>query len=108
MSFHESAQNIRVEDGSRLVAELRNEGGEFVHAEIDLNQVLGNNDGQFEWAGTGFTDSTEPDSTTFNIEGEANVPVLRATLKNCAGESVDANVNLAEKIGNENGEFQLV
>jgi hypothetical protein len=42
MSFHESAQNIRVDDGHRLVAELRNEGGDWVHAELNLDEILGN------------------------------------------------------------------
>jgi hypothetical protein len=45
MSFHESAQNMRIDNGHRLVAELLNENGEWVEAEFDLNQILGNNDG---------------------------------------------------------------
>ena len=45
MSFHETAQNIRIEDGHRLFADLQTESGDWVSAEMDLNTVLGNNDG---------------------------------------------------------------
>ncbi|KAL3478058.1 Cyanovirin-N [Aspergillus californicus] len=106
MSFHHSAQDIRVEDGHRLVAELQNEDGDFQHAEIDLNEFLGNNDGHFEWDGSDFSGSAE--DAHFDIEGETDVPVLRARLNNCDGEQVDANVNLAERIVNANGSFQFV
>jgi hypothetical protein len=46
MSFHHSAQNINVEDGHRLVAQLQTEDGEWVDAEFDLNQILGNDNGR--------------------------------------------------------------
>lgn len=45
MSFHASAQDIRVDDGHILKARLQNTNGEEVDAEIDLNQCIGNNDG---------------------------------------------------------------
>lgn len=47
MSFHLSAEDIRVEDNHILKARLRNENGDWVDAEIDLNQHLGNQDGEF-------------------------------------------------------------
>ncbi|KAL3462205.1 Cyanovirin-N [Aspergillus heterothallicus] len=106
MSFHLSARDIRVEDGSRLVASLQNEDGDFVHAEINLDDFLGNNDGTFEWGGSNFSESA--DDTYFDIEGGADVPVLRSRLENCEGDRVDANVNLAERIVNENGSFVFV
>ena len=45
MSFAESAEDIRLEDGHVLVAQLRNEEDEMVEASIDLNECIGNNDG---------------------------------------------------------------
>ncbi len=45
MSFHTSAQNIRVEENHILRASLSNDDGEFVEAEIDLNGFIGNNNG---------------------------------------------------------------
>lgn len=53
MSFHQSASDIRVEDGHILRARLTNMDGEEVEAEMDLNDVIGNNDGSFEWGGSG-------------------------------------------------------
>ncbi|KAL2856487.1 Cyanovirin-N [Aspergillus pseudoustus] len=105
MSFHQSAREIRVEDGHRLVAELQQEDGEFVHAEINLNDILGNNDGHFEWAGGGFSDSAE--DIHFEIEGDDGVPILRSRLKNADGDDVYADINLAERIGNNNGHFHF-
>lgn len=46
MSFHHSAQNINIEDGHRLIAQLQTEDGEWVDAEFDLNQILGNDNGR--------------------------------------------------------------
>ena len=45
MSFHATAEDIRVEDGHILKARLRNGNGDLVDAELDLNQYLGNYDG---------------------------------------------------------------
>lgn len=50
-----------------------------------------------------FADSA--DDIEFSLEGGDNVPVLRARLTNEDGEQVDANVNLSERLGNNNGEF---
>lgn len=49
MSFHEGASNIRVDDGHILRATLRNNNGEEVEAELDLDQVIGNNNARFQW-----------------------------------------------------------
>ncbi|KAK2049406.1 CVNH domain-containing protein [Colletotrichum somersetense] len=103
MSFHVSAQDIRVDDGHILRARLTNADGESVDAEMNLNDCLGNNNGSFEWGGNGFANSAE--GIYFDIEGGANVPVLRARLFNVEGQPIDCNVNLAERIGNENGCF---
>ncbi|RYP49257.1 hypothetical protein DL769_011099 [Monosporascus sp. CRB-8-3] len=102
MSFHSSAEDITV-DGHILKAQLRNEGGENVHAEINLDDYVGNNDGRFEWGGNGFSQTAE--DIRFSIEGAANVPVLRARLRNLEGEFVDADLNLAERFSNDNGGF---
>lgn len=47
MSFHASAQNIRLEDDHVLVADLQNEDEEYVEARFDLDEILGNSDGIF-------------------------------------------------------------
>ncbi|EFQ34514.1 CVNH domain-containing protein [Colletotrichum graminicola] len=103
MSFHISAQDIRVDDGHILRARLNNENGECVDAECNLNDFLGNNNGSFEWGGSNFSQSAE--DIHFSIEGGDSVPILRARLFNVEGEAVDCNVNLSERIGNDNGCF---
>lgn len=45
MSFHLSAEDIRIEDNHVLVARLRDSNGELQDASIDLNQFLGNDNG---------------------------------------------------------------
>lgn len=47
MSFHLTAQDIRVEDHHYLVGELQNEDGKFNQSSIDLDEFLGNDNGPF-------------------------------------------------------------
>ncbi|KAI8279518.1 Cyanovirin-N-like protein [Colletotrichum sp. SAR11_240] len=103
MSFHVSAENIRLDDGHILRAALRTVDGELNETEIDLNNCLGNNDGDFEWNGNGFANSAQ--DIRFSIEGGDSVPILRARLFKESGEPNDADCNLSERIGNENGNF---
>jgi hypothetical protein len=50
-----------------------------------------------------FTASAE--NISFNFEGEESLPILRAQLRTAAGDLVDANLNLSERLGNDNGSF---
>ena len=45
MTFLASAENVRLDEGHILRAQLRNMNGDLVDAEIDLNSVLGNHSG---------------------------------------------------------------
>lgn len=103
MSFHLTAEDIVIEDNHILKAQLRNEDDELVESTIDLNEYLGNNGGVFEWDGENFSESAE--DVEFSIEGDGEVPVLRALLGNGEEETVEADINLSERIVNENGEF---
>jgi hypothetical protein len=123
MSFHASAYDIRVDDGHILRATLLNGEGEAVEAEFDLNTAIGNNDGTkisflfglldpstyhyspgvFEWGGENFSDSAE--NISFDLEGDDQVPVLRAALRKVDGGLVWRDINLGERISNENGGF---
>lgn len=62
--------------------------------------------GSFEWGGQNFSHTAE--DISFHLEGDSNVPVLRARLASSDGALHDADVNLAERIGNENGSFAFV
>ncbi|EFE44558.1 glutamine-serine-proline rich protein, putative [Trichophyton verrucosum HKI 0517] len=105
MSFHETAREVRLEDDSILVAELRNDNGDYVTARFDLNSVLGNDDGRFIWSGRDFSNSAS--NIWFQFDEATNLPILRATLANSDGEEFDRDVNLAECITNNNGCFEL-
>lgn len=61
--------------------------------------------GSFEWGGQNFSDTAE--EVSFELEGDDNLPILRAKLANSEGERLDADVNLAERIGNDNGTFSF-
>jgi hypothetical protein len=52
---------------------------------------------------TGFANSAE--EISFELEGDDSVPILRANLWNVEGELVGGDINLAERINNNNGEF---
>ncbi|KAL2061389.1 hypothetical protein VTL71DRAFT_7662 [Oculimacula yallundae] len=102
MSFHASAQDIRVEENHILRATIPNNDGEMVEAELDLNNCIGNNNGSFQWEGQGFTDSG--DNFSFNFEGDG-IPVLRGELQNVEGEACSCDINIAERISNQNGQL---
>jgi len=57
--------------------------------------------GSFEWGGENFADSAQ--DIELNTEGDEENPILRAKLGNVEGEEVEADLNLAERIGNDNG-----
>jgi hypothetical protein len=52
-NFHESAEEIHVDDGHVLKAVLNNVDGEGCEAEFDLNEIIGNDNGEFVWGGSG-------------------------------------------------------
>lgn len=124
MSFHESANNIELEDGHILKASLRDEEGDDRDVEMDLNDFIGNDNGmkqsshpcwayraniflsgRFCWGGENFKESAT--NVELSIEG-SGIPVLRANLFNVDGEEIEADINLAERISNENGELVFV
>ncbi|KAH7379776.1 CVNH domain-containing protein [Cadophora sp. MPI-SDFR-AT-0126] len=103
MSFHISAQDVRVEDNHILKANIPNGEGELVEAELDLNTCIGNHDGSFAWEGQGYADSGE--NFSFGLEGDDGVPVLRGELRNIEGEGIPCDINISERISNQNGQL---
>ncbi|BCR84439.1 CVNH domain-containing protein [Aspergillus chevalieri] len=105
MSFHLTGQQIRVEDNHILVASLQNEDGEWIDSSIDLDQFVGNDNGNFQWDGQGFSQTAS--NVHFAIEGDADVPVLRGDLKDLEGNWNSRDLNLSERVENVNGQFQF-
>jgi hypothetical protein len=105
MTFHYSAEDIRVDDGHILRARLQRGDGEWQDAEIDLDQFIGNIDGHFSWDGQNFSHTAQ--GAHFAIEGDGSVPVLRAELFDAEGNAQSRDVNLAERISNNDGHFNF-
>ncbi|KAJ5134817.1 hypothetical protein N7448_000161 [Penicillium atrosanguineum] len=106
MSFYQSALSFELDDDHILKAVLQDEDGEERESELDLNHIIGNNDGTFEWGGQNFKDSAS--DIELHREGDEEVPILRARLNNVEGEEIDADINLAERITNDNGNLVFV
>ncbi|KAJ5586718.1 Cyanovirin-N [Penicillium hispanicum] len=106
MSFHTSAVGFDLHDDHILRAILRNEDDEEQESELDLNTIIGNENGEFSWGGENFQASAT--SIELHGEGDEGIPVLRALLGNLDGEEVPADINLAERIGNDNGNLVFV
>ncbi|KAL3483526.1 Cyanovirin-N [Aspergillus germanicus] len=102
-NFLNSARNVSLQDGRRLVAELQNQNGEYVHAEMYLDDVLGNSQGRFEWGGENFSGSAR--DIELGFEGDGTLPVLSAWLFDEDDSPRPAMVYLSERIFNQNGAF---
>jgi hypothetical protein len=59
--------------------------------------------GHFTWDGENFSHSAE--NIEFALEGGGDVPVLRASLFDAEGNSERRDINLGERIGNNDGNF---
>ncbi|KAF1915655.1 CVNH domain-containing protein [Ampelomyces quisqualis] len=103
MGFHYSAEDIRIDDDHMLRARLQRADGEWNDAEIDLNNHIGNDNGHFVWDGEGFSGSAE--NVYFSLESDGQAAVLRATLFDGDGNGEERDLNLGERIGNNDGEF---
>ncbi|KAF5006432.1 hypothetical protein FDECE_7192 [Fusarium decemcellulare] len=101
-NFHESSENIWLEDGHILHAECGDGEGGTNESTLDLDYYLGNKDGYFEWDGNNFSGSAVTESISLKID-ENGQPILSAELNPIDGDPQEANVNLAERIGNDSG-----
>ncbi|KXJ94848.1 Cyanovirin-N [Microdochium bolleyi] len=99
MSFFDSSQDVRLEDNV-LYATCCTADGEWQPTQIDLNDVLGNSSGIFEWGGGGWHGS----ATNYRLEG----PVLVAQLDNGDGDWPEAKIDLNERITNNNGNLEFL
>jgi hypothetical protein len=59
--------------------------------------------GHIHWDGENFSHSVE--NVEFAIEGGGQVPVLRCFCRDSEGNEFARDVNLAERIQNDNGNF---
>lgn len=59
--------------------------------------------GMIHWDGENFSHSA--DNVEFSIEGGGEVPVLRCRCRDVDGNEHNRDVNLSERIENQNGQF---
>ncbi|KAK4034940.1 CVNH domain-containing protein [Parachaetomium inaequale] len=59
--------------------------------------------GYLGWGGENFSLSAE--DINFSVEGDDLVPILRVSLRNSDGELENPDVNLSERISNNDGSF---
>jgi hypothetical protein len=59
--------------------------------------------GTLYWDGEGFGNSSE--DVRFSLEGDGSVPVLRASVRDNDGNMHERDLNLSERLGNNDGNF---
>ncbi|KAJ6550289.1 Cyanovirin-N [Mycena capillaripes] len=94
MSFAESSQNFRLV-GTTLHAQCTDRHGNHHNSTIDLDHILGNNEGEFDPNGSRFHE-------TSGICG-LNHTTLVATLRRSDGSYHGTTFDLNSLVGNDNG-----
>lgn len=110
MPFILSAEesSLKIVQGSNLAGRLRARDGSYKESHIDLNEVLGNDDGSFDWGGVDFYHTAKDIKLTTEGEGDDKVSVLTANLKRKDGSERPAKVNLDGRIENVDGQFKYI
>lgn len=62
--------------------------------------------GEFYWEGDSFSHSAS--EIELDFDNDDGLPILKAKLGSVDGEQIEGVINLAERIGNDNGSFQFV
>ncbi|KAI9927209.1 hypothetical protein ASPWEDRAFT_143976 [Aspergillus wentii DTO 134E9] len=108
MGFAETSRNIRIEqqNGSTwLYAESETRSGEWVDSSINLDEVIGNDDGWFSRDTNNFTASAQD----IHLEERDDGPWLVAELPTRdQGSRGSQGINLNLHIDNINGELEWI
>ncbi|OJJ50688.1 hypothetical protein ASPZODRAFT_11546 [Penicilliopsis zonata CBS 506.65] len=101
--FHHSCQDITIDQSGTLHCRAMKHDGCLQDASLDLTRYIGNTNGYLVWKGRHFSRSAE--RLRFDQEDPYNRAVLSATLTTEGGDKRDSEINLAENIGNNNGQL---
>ena len=104
-NFSASARAIRLEGDFELVASMRCVNGSERVSRFDLNNVLSNDNGRFQWVKEGGNFVASAREIHLAPGGP---PELRAELKTVDGKWVRASVRLDEEIENHDGDLRIV
>ncbi|KOS19092.1 Cyanovirin-N -like protein [Escovopsis weberi] len=97
MSFAESSQNWRLE-GSVLCAQVRRADGSWDDGRLDLNEYVGNNDGEIEIGGRDIYNSA--DMASWRLDGTTVITLL---YKRDGSFGPEQFLPLDKYVSNENG-----
>jgi hypothetical protein len=98
MSFSASSEGIKLISGGVIGATCKTATGGLNNSALDLNQVLGNNNGFFSWGGKDF----EASARNISLSGST----LKAELRRIDGSWAWSSVNLDERITNSDGNLK--
>ena len=102
-NFSASSRNISLDRDCDLIAEARTVDGRGTFSSVNLNDCLTNDDGHLKWQRDGNfrASAREVHLTPDGLE-------LRAELKNVNGQWIRSSIRLDERIGNNNGNLEVV
>ncbi|KAJ1323282.1 CVNH domain-containing protein [Microdochium nivale] len=99
MSFSQSSQCYRLE-GSTLFAMCQRSDGNLVDSQIDLDNYIGNSDGEFAVGGSGWFESADPAAT--RLDGTVVITLLK---REDGQYGSDQFVDLDDWITNSDGQL---
>ncbi|KAB2575221.1 putative glutamine-serine-proline rich protein [Lasiodiplodia theobromae] len=108
-NYHLSSRSPRLwSDGNHcfLVAECDAGGGRFQESRIDLDEIITNRDGEFQWVHRGQTGNFSGTAERWEIVDSGNVMV--ADLRKVDGTMHRRRFVLSEKITNEGGHLKYL
>lgn len=96
MSFSKSSNNISMK-GSTLRAYCKGISGGYTNSSINLDNYVGNNNGNLEWGGKNFSHSSD----NISVSGST----LYAKCRRIDGTYNQSSLNLDKYVGNSNGKL---
>jgi hypothetical protein len=96
-NFSKSSRKIGISQ-STLYAECQKSNGSWVESGLDLNEYLGNDNGQFQWGGKDFSKSAR----NLKMEGKG---VLTGELQRVDGSWNKTTIDLDKHISNNDGKL---
>ncbi|KAG0199887.1 hypothetical protein BGX28_006912 [Mortierella sp. GBA30] len=98
--FSHTSKDIQLINGHILKAECETRDGQWVPSELNLDDIIGNNNGNFEWSGENYSKSANDIRLQLSYDES---PKLEAQLQTKEGESRGSYILLDHRIENEDG-----
>ncbi|KAK3817665.1 MAG: Cyanovirin-N [Benniella sp.] len=105
MGFQQTSKNVKIVDGHILSASCQDRDGNWRDSSIDLDQIIGNEDGSFTWGGEYFSQSAQG----IQLKEEYGDLAIVGSLQQRDGNwTDDQSISLSERIENQNGELVFI